>query len=226
MARTAATQNSRRARRGLVGGLHDDRHQPCVGLSRPPSPQQQRGQVYHRFDPPGHRADTKSSPRAVSAIAYSLLLDRRCARRVEARPAASCSQQKLAVRLWARDRAAVRIERDSRVMQQNASLPWRHGAGPLAPLMQQDAACHARRDDRARTRMLAQETREPVRRYTHAGPSRGASRRQIRSACRLVRSSHEPSSSRHPSVDPLRGHLLTCAGCWPLAKRRLVRTSS
>src|SRR5258705_2852529 len=50
----------------------------------------------------------------------------------------------------------------------------------------------------------------------------------VRSGVRFlsVRSPHEASSSGQPSVDRLRDHLLTCARCWPLAKRRLVRTSS
>lgn len=100
--------------------------------------------------------------------------------------------------------------------------PWRHGGCPLAPHVQQDAACHARRPaavgPHAGTRVCAQiHTRRSV---------AGASIHEIGSACRLGAIAHEASSSGHPSVDPLRGHLLTCARCWPLAKRRLVRTSS
>jgi hypothetical protein len=44
----------------------------------PPSPHQQRRQVYHRSGSPGHRR-TRNRRRAGSPIAYSLLLDRRCA---------------------------------------------------------------------------------------------------------------------------------------------------
>jgi hypothetical protein len=37
---------------------------------------------------------------------------------------------------------------------------------------------------------------------------------------------HGIVSSDQPNVDRSRGDLLTCARCWPLGKRRLVRTSS
>jgi hypothetical protein len=75
-----ARANSRRARRGDRRLVRDDKRRALAsGCHAPRHRQQQRGQVYHRSSSPGHRRTRKSTLRR-SAIAYSLLLDRRCAR--------------------------------------------------------------------------------------------------------------------------------------------------
>ena len=188
---TAGPQNSRRARRGLVGGMHDDKHQARRRAITPPVTDSNNAGRSTTDSIRQGITRTRNRRRAVSAIAYSLLLAcdsiDAALGRVGPRPAASCSHQKLAVCLSACDRAAVRIGHDSRVMQQNASLLWRHGPGPFALHMQQDAACHARRMRRAeregacccrRHPGLCADTHTPVR-------DGGASSREIRFACRL-----------------------------------------
>jgi len=128
---------------------------PGVGLSRPRPPAATTRQVYHRFDRPGQRANMKSRPAAASAIAYSLLLARRCSRASGPRlrflfAAETCGPP-------VRSRFAPRSgsRHDSRVMQQKAPFSSQRGSVPGAPYMQQNAACHTLRPgdrpERART---------------------------------------------------------------------------
>lgn len=158
----------------LVGCLRDDKYRPRR-RARPRHQWQQRRQVYHRFDPPGHRA-TRNRRRAGVAIAYSLLLDGghgavRDPRFLLSRNLPSTCAPAIAP--WSGSGRAIR-------MQHNAAYGWPRCPGSLAPHMQQDAACPARGERRERCMKTGRDCarargsrRWSVRRYTHGDRSQG-----------------------------------------------------
>lgn len=125
MARTAAGQNSHRARREPRRVDARSRTSiPGVGLSRPRHRQQQTpaGLPPIRSARGTARTRNRRSARAPRSPTACYSIDAALGRIAPA-SGRSCSQQKLAVRLSApRDRAAVGSH-DARVMQQNASCP-------------------------------------------------------------------------------------------------------
>lgn len=227
--------------RSSSGACAKTKHRPWRRAVTPTSPTETTPAGLPPIRSVRARADTKSSPRVASAIAYSLLLDRRRARsRRASDPRASARSKKCgppAHPRWHRGRIPVRLlchaakcctSMATRVqitgsayaagcgMSRAADDPL-HADGPRQPVAVETVRVRAG---------WHRSVRGSVRRYTHARLRRGVRGREIRFACPLGRSPHEASSSGQPSVDRLRGHLLTCARCWPLAKRRLVRTSS
>jgi len=202
---------------------------PGVGLSRPRPPAATTRQVYHRFDRPGQRAGHEIAAgrglrdRLQPATCSTLLARVGPSTPVPVRSRNLRSACALAIR------AAVRISARlschaakssifiaTRVRTGSALYAAECGMSHAAAGRSARAGAHA---GTAAREGLCADTYTAIRHRVRAA---------VRSGSRVVsvRSPHEPSSSGQPSVDRRRGHLLTCAGCWPLAKRRLVRTSS
>lgn len=175
----------------LVGDVRDNKCQPWRRAVTPRHQQKQRRQVYHRSDPPGHRA-TRNRRRAGLAIAYSLLLDG--GRAVRARRFLLAAET---CRPPARPRSRRGPDRcRTWFMQHNAAYRWRRCSGSPALHMQQNAAhlrgrghprprdedrsgpCGCAHAARGQAMGLCADTHTP-------DPSRGARSRQIRFACVL-----------------------------------------
>lgn len=209
----------------LVGWMRDHKHRPCVGVSRPPSPTATAPAglppIRSARAPHGHEIVAARGRRDRLQPATRSTLRSIASRR---RAAASCSQWKLAVRLSVSDRAGSGPVRrschaakcfTSITRVEIAGSAYAAGCG-MSQAIGPSAGAHAGTGSARRCVQI------------HTRRSVTGVRAAVRSGSRVVsvRSPHEGSSSGQRSVDRLRGHLLTCAGCWPLAKRRLVRTSS
>lgn len=224
----------------LVGSVRDDKHLPWRRAVTPPSPTANNAgrsttvSIRQGIAPTRNRRRSRLRDRLQPATRSTLLGHVGPTTRRFLPAAETCGPPVRAVAPRSRSRY------DACVMQQNASLPGPAGRDrslDICSIMQHVTRGGPRiraptdgtagRGPPARERACSYGAHEGLCADTHTRV-----RRRVRAAARSAshvfsgRSPHEPSSSGQPSVDRLRDHLLTCARCWPLAKRRLVRTSS
>jgi hypothetical protein len=211
----------------LVGCARDDKCQPWRRAVTPPAAAETTPAGLPPIRSARASRDTKSSPRGL-AITYSLLLDgsravrdprfllaaetsRPPARRRSVPEPGSCSMMLHIDGDAAPDRPLCICSKMRHI---------RRGVGDPRPADEdRSGPCACAHVARVQAMVCAQ---------IHTRRIRHGVRPAARSGSRVFsgRSPHDACSSGQPSVDRLRDHLLTCARCWPLAKRRLVRTSS